>query len=112
MHVAVVLIERQRQRRLLDYSTHGGLGVRTPAIDEGLSEHAGLPGVRVRITAIKIDRALEHPQRLLVVRPGSTVVEQFSRKHALIGREVFWRLTLHAVVRRGCDAARKDRGDR
>jgi hypothetical protein len=98
--------------RLLDHRAHRGLDVGAPAIDARLSQYAGLPSTRVRIAWLEGDGAIEHPLRLFIVRPGGTVVEQLACEHAFIGREVFRRLALHAVVRRGRDAARQDRDDR
>ena len=70
MHVAVILIERQRQRQFIDHSARRSFGVGAPVMDERLSENASLPGVRVRIAWFERDRALEQPQRLFIVRPG------------------------------------------
>ena len=76
MHVAVILIERQRQRQFIDHSARRSLSVGAPVMDERLSENASLPGVRVRIAWFERDRALEQPQRLFIVRPEGTVMEQ------------------------------------
>ena len=46
MHVAVILIERQRQRQFIDHSARRSLSVGAPVMDERLSENASLPRVR------------------------------------------------------------------
>jgi hypothetical protein len=108
MHVAVILIERQRQRQFIDHSARRSLSVGASVMDERLSENASLPRVRVRIAWFERDRALEQPQRLFIVRPEGTVMEQLSRERAFISREVFRRLASHAVLRRSRDTARQD----
>ena len=61
VHVAVVLVERQGLRHFRNQRAPRGLNVGAPASDGRLSEHAGLPGMRVRITGIKRDCARKHP---------------------------------------------------
>ena len=112
MHVAVVVVERQRDLQLRGHLLQGGVAIRAPAINPGLAQHARLPGVSVSIVRVELERAVEQPLRLGIVLPGRAVVQHLGGQHALIGRHVVGRLALRAVVRGGLDAAGQRRDDR
>ena len=112
VHVAVIVVERQRSSDLRDHLLHGAVAIRAPPVDPGLAEHARLPGVGVRVVRIERDRAIEQALRLGVVLADRAVVQHLGGQHAFIGRHVVGRLALRAVVRGGLDAAGKRRDDR
>ena len=76
----------------------GGVPVLAPAVDPALAEHAGLPGVRVGVLRVELDRAVEELLRLGVGLARRTVVEHLAGQHVLVRRHVLGRL---ALARRG-----------
>ena len=67
VHVAVVVVERERDLQLLGDALERGVAVLAPAVDPGLAEHAALPGMGMGVVGVERDRALEQALRLGVV---------------------------------------------
>ena len=112
VHVAVVVVEGKGdfQRRP---DQHLGVGTAlAPVVDPGLAEHAGLPGVGVRIAGVELDRPLEQAQRPGVVLALAAMVQHLAGEDALVGRHVVGGQPGRAVARRRLDPPRQGGDDR
>ena len=109
--VGVVVVERQRGVELFLDLLEAGVLVLAPAVDPALAEHAGLPGMRVRVVRVELDRPLQHAQRLGIGVARRPVVQHFAGQHVFVGRHVRRRLALGALLRRRLDAAAQRRDD-
>ena len=112
MHVGVVVVERERDLQLVGDRLELRLRVLAPAVHPGLADDAGLPGVRVRVFRIELDRLVQHAQRLGVRFARRPMVQHLAGEHVFVGRHVLGPLALGALVRRRLDAAAQRRDDR
>src|SRR5436190_11759082 len=112
MHVAVVIVERQRDLQFLGNLLEGGVAIHIPAINPGLAQHAGLPGVSVGIVWIERNGAVKQALRLGVGLPHRAMVQNFGSQNALVSGHVVGRLALRTIVRGSLDAAGERRDDR
>ncbi len=69
MHVAVVVVERQRDLQLRGHLLEGGVAIHAPVISPRLAQHASLPGMSVSIARVERERTVKQALRLGVVLP-------------------------------------------
>src|SRR5258706_1153361 len=112
VHVAVIVIERQRDLQLRGHLFEGGVAIRAPLINPRLAQYACFPGVSVSIVRVEREGAVEQALRLRVILPHRAMVQHLGGQHALISRHVVGRLALRTVVRGCLDAAGQRRDDR
>ncbi len=112
LHVAVVLVLRERDLELALDHAFGLLRVLGPVVAPLLAEDAGLPGVRVRVVGVELDRPRDQLVGARVVLAPGAVVQRLRLEHALVGGHVFRRLALGAVARGRLDAPGQDGDDR
>src|SRR6202158_6626778 len=84
VHVAVIVVERQRDLQLRVHLLEGGIAIRAPTITPCLAQYASLPGVSVSIARIERDGAVEQALCFGVVLPDRAVVQHPGSPHAFI----------------------------
>ena len=64
VHVAVIVVERERDLKLCGHLLEGSVAICTPVIDPRLAQYTCLPGVSVSIVRVERECAVEQPLRL------------------------------------------------
>ena len=82
VHVAVIVIERQRRLQLGGHLLEGGVAIRAPLMNPGLAQYACLPGVRMSIVRVKREGAVEQALRFGAVLPDRAVVQHLGSQHS------------------------------
>jgi len=103
VHVAVIVIERQRDLQLRGHLLEGRLAIGAPAIDPHLAQYACLPSVNMSIVRVEREGAVKQALRFSVVLPRRAVVQHLGGEHALISRhERCQDRAIRATRRKGC----------
>src|SRR3979490_1702222 len=69
VHVAIIVIERQRDLQLRGYLLEGDLAIGAPIVDPRLAQYACLPSVSMSVVRVKREGAVEQALRFGVVLP-------------------------------------------